>query len=293
MAQQAAYTRLREFDADYTLYSDGSAEGGTERGGAGVVVTQGDPACPTVLETLRRKGSDLTSSYGEEQSAMQLGLEWIAENCTAQTKVVIATDSQSLCQALNGFDHEIRELRGRLIKTAARITVQWIPGHKGIAGNELADKVAKEATALETEPTPITFGSAKAKIKAEVKDDISTHERTARVYGKLSKQREAEVKSRADQVLLARIRSGHHWAFQSYHKLVDDAHDATCKECGCDLHDLELWLCQCIAHSHLRMRYFGTGDVDLDVLTERPTEAILFTRAALGQASSKAQDGRL
>ena len=113
------------------------------------------------------------------------------------------------------------------------------------------------------------------------------------MYGKLSKQREAEVKSRADQVLLARIRSGHHWAFQSYHKLVDDAHDATCKECGCDLHDLEHWLCQCIAHSHLRMRHFGTGDVDLDVLTERPTEAILFTRAALGQASSKAQDGRL
>ena len=97
VAQQAAYARLREFGADYIVYSDGSAEGGTERGGAGVVVTQGDPACPTVLETLRRKGSDLTSSYGEKQSAMQLGLEWIAENCTAEAKVGIATDSQSLC----------------------------------------------------------------------------------------------------------------------------------------------------------------------------------------------------
>ena len=285
-AQDAAYTRLRDLNADYVLYSDGSADGGVENGGAGVVVTFGDPTSPT----LTKKGSNLTSSYGEEFTAMEMALDWVEEHCSDTTMVVIATDSQSLCQALTGFGQEIRELRGRLLKMEPRVVVQWIPGHKGIAGNKLADAAAKEATALEDEPTAITFGSARAKVKATIKDDISTHDRTARVYSKLSQTREAEVKSRADQVLLSRIRSGHHWAFESYHKLVDDGHDTTCKECGSELHDLEHWLCHCPANSHIRMRYFGTVDVSLDILTERPADAILFTRAALGQANSNVQD---
>ena len=125
-----------------------------------------------------------------------------------------------------------------------------------------------------------------------VKDNINAHKRSARVYAKLSKKKEGEVKSRADQVLLARIRSGHHWAFESYHRLVDCEHNTKCKECGDELHDLEHWLCQCPANSQLRMMYFGTVDVDLDVLTERPADSILFTRAALGRANSNVQDRR-
>ena len=223
---------------------------------------------------------------------MHMGLDWVRENCSGTDKVVIATDSQSLCQALNGHDHQIKELRGQLLQIAAKVTIQWIPGHKGIAGNELADKAAKEATTLDEEPTAITLGSARAKIKQAVKDTI-THERTAKVYAKLCRQKKAEVRSRADQVFLARIRSGHHWGLESYHKLVDCEHDTKCKECGHALHYLEHWLCHCPANVHNRMKYFGTSDVSLDILTHRPTEAILYTRAALGQAISNAQDRRL
>ena len=80
--------------------------------------------------------------------------------------------------------------------------MQWIPGHKGIEGNELADKAAKTATTLEEDPTPITLGSARAKIKDTIREDFSSHERSAQVYSKLNKQRDAaEVTTRADQVL--------------------------------------------------------------------------------------------
>ena len=58
------------------------------------------------------KGSNLTSSYGEEFTAMEMALEWVEEHCSDTTMVFIATDSQALCQALTGFGHKIRELRG-------------------------------------------------------------------------------------------------------------------------------------------------------------------------------------
>ena len=288
-ARILAYARLRELNADYVIYSDGSADGGTEKGGAGVVVTIGEPEDPHVVTTMMKKGSILTSSYGEERTAMHMALDWVEEHCSDSSTVVVATDSQSLCQALMGHGHEIKSLRSRLLTIASKVTVQWIPGHKGIAGNELADEAAKLATSLDDESTPTSFGSAKAKIRATIRDDFSTHARTAAVYEKLSQKREAEIKSRADQVLLSRIRSAHHWAFESYHKLVDANHDTKCKECGWKIHDLEHWLCHCPATAHIRMKYFGTADISLNILTEHPAEAILYTRAAL---PSKAPDGR-
>ena len=54
-------------------------------------------------------------------------------------------------------------MRSRLLTIASKVIVQWIPGHKGIAGNELADEAAKLATSLDDESTPTSFGSAKAR----------------------------------------------------------------------------------------------------------------------------------
>ena len=93
LAQRLAYSRLSELNAEYTIYSDGLAEGGVNNGGAGAVVTTGDPRSPIVTTTLMRRGSRLTSSYEEEVTAMHLALEWINEQYKKPTKVTLATDS--------------------------------------------------------------------------------------------------------------------------------------------------------------------------------------------------------
>ena len=80
--RELAYARIRELAVDYVLYSDGSAAGGVEKGGAGVVVTFGDPEQPTVVTTLMKKGSALTCSYHEEHTAMHVALDWVEEHCT-------------------------------------------------------------------------------------------------------------------------------------------------------------------------------------------------------------------
>ena len=69
-------------------------------GGAGVVVTRGDPDNFVTLQTLTVKGAALTSSYEEEMSAMYRALTWIHDDCLDE-KVLICTDSLSLCQTLD------------------------------------------------------------------------------------------------------------------------------------------------------------------------------------------------
>ncbi len=68
-----ASSRAREVGTAITIYTDGSAEKGTRQGGAGAVVTTGDPDSPTVLHTLLVKGADLMYSYDEEYRALNMG----------------------------------------------------------------------------------------------------------------------------------------------------------------------------------------------------------------------------
>ena len=58
--------------------------------------------------------------------------------------------------------------------------------------------------------------------------DKHTRERLIRGYAGYSKKKEAEIKTRANQVIIGCIYTGHHWGIESYHLLVDkDAKSAT------------------------------------------------------------------
>ena len=58
----AAEKRTTEIGADFNVYINGSASGGLLDGGAGVVVTRGNPTLPKVVKTIRRRGSRFTCS---------------------------------------------------------------------------------------------------------------------------------------------------------------------------------------------------------------------------------------
>ncbi len=53
---------IRHLNARFIIYTDGSATAGTLNGGAGMVVTEGDPANPTTLLTKQQRGAAFTSS---------------------------------------------------------------------------------------------------------------------------------------------------------------------------------------------------------------------------------------
>ncbi len=113
--------------ARFIIYADGSATAGTLNGGAGMVVTEGDPANPTTLLTKQQRGAAFTSSYDEEKAAMRMALEWLLPSHAA---AAICTDSQSLLKAIQSGSADTTDLRRMLNKRAGKTTLLWIPGHK-------------------------------------------------------------------------------------------------------------------------------------------------------------------
>ncbi len=278
--QRAASARAREVGTDYTIYTDGSAEEGTFRGGAGAVVTTGDPNSPEVVATLLVRGAHLTCSYDEECRAMGMALEWVAR-LPADKTVAIFTDSQSLCQAIQNRSQQVENILESLRALPSGVTIQWVPGHSNIPGNELADCAAKKAASTSGSPAPVSYGSVCSHIGRVIRDPPISHERTRAVYGGLTASAEATISSRADQSLLARLRSGHFVGLRAYRHRLDPSVDPTCDLCGEGEQDLIHWLVQCPATEAERRHLFGPDSGRLDCLTRHPRGSVALARSTL------------
>ena len=148
--KEAAISQLDSHAADVVIYSDGSATAGTRLGGAGVVVTTGSASDLTVLHSFLVKGAAFTSSYEEEVRAAERAMDWILnQDQYFGKKIVLATDSQSLCCALESGNDDIQNLVSKICDINCRLVVQWVPGHCMLDGIGLADVAAKQASKLD------------------------------------------------------------------------------------------------------------------------------------------------
>ena len=125
---------------------------------------------------------------------MQTAFGWIEDHLNPGNFVAIFTDSQSLCTVLQGTSTALDGLRQSISRVPCHLTVQWIPGHCDIPGNELADSAAKAASSAQGPLPGITFSNACCHVKQKTKDPPIAHERTRKVYQSLSRQRECLVR---------------------------------------------------------------------------------------------------
>ena len=99
--RQCSLSTIASYQADYVIYTNGSASGGTKNSGAAAVVTRGFPLQPDVVTTIKTKGQTFTCSYEEEAAAMESALSWTLTNANHHLiTVLFCTDSKSLCEAL-------------------------------------------------------------------------------------------------------------------------------------------------------------------------------------------------
>ena len=284
--RQLAIERLEQLCGERTIYTDGSADAGFKDGGSAAVVTRGGPSNPITEHVIMKKGAARTSSYEEEDQAMKDAITWISENGQPDERIVIATDSQSLCSALLNRSSEVDEILNAIDTCSTPIVIQWIPGHSDIPGNELADAHAKEAAHSAGPNRAVSYKSACGEIKRCFAEPQTDHQLTNDVYAKYSEEKEKRVKNRRDQVLLARIRSGHYMGFMHYRHRIGKRDSAECERCGFGDDDVSHWL-ECPGTLAARTTLFEHYTVGLSILTEKPIESIALARRTLHGAEQK------
>ena len=278
--RKAAAAVISQWNGDVTIFTDGSAVGGYRDGGSAAVIHMHDD--PPRVEYIRIKGASFTTSFEEEGEALMSAAKWIRDNCDYRTRVIILTDSQSYCKALMGADSGPDDLRRVFADCASTIRLQWIPGHCGIDGNEEADAAANEARVIQGERRPTSYRSISSAINQLVPDTPCRPEQQhiAQIYSNYSARKEAEIKTRWDQVYLARLRGGQHWDLRHFQHRVNNNVTPTCPRCGFEEETIQHWI-QCPGTMAMKQRIFGDVEVDLSVLTAEPSKSIALARGTL------------
>jgi ribonuclease HI len=255
-------------------FTDGSAGGGVHNGGSAAVLFRGQVGDLTYVETRTSRGAPFTSSLETEVAALTLAVDALAPgNQNRSGRSLICSDCRSALSALSAgvseSDPLLGQLRRSLRRVAGEVVFQWVPGHCGLFGNELADLAARTAThrtALGND-APVTFAAAKCMIDRNVRDEPFESERLRQVYGSPPRVRGI---SRREDVMLAQLRCGHSRILAHYRNRVGPGLEAACPRCspggGEEEETLEHFVQRCLSTEGLRYSVFGCAGPPLGVL---------------------------
>ena len=129
-----------------------------------------------VAESWKIDWGTTRSIMGAELLAINITLHWLILNqsLTQGQEIVILSDSKSGIMALENHHHrsysfitnQILNLAHILKDNDVKLTIQWIPSHVGLVGNEKADALAKAAHNLpNTTEVPLDPKEMKTEIK--------------------------------------------------------------------------------------------------------------------------------
>ena len=291
---------------DVVFYSDGSAEEGTKNGGAGGVMYL--PGLEKERRVVMKACGVICSSFRAEMIAIESCLESLIEHGEKLEKgkprtLWVITDSLSSIQALEPGPGKQLNLVGNTIwdcidkvqrcKYTSRVVFQWVPGHRGIKGNEEADQAAGEAAKLPQEEAPLDFPTIKAYLKRHTQKkwkenfvkSLDHPDATIgnKFYHKVTAGRPKPLPpsmSRADQVLIHQLRTSRSPlaanCLVKYMTEVDDVEEK--KKClaGCGEKETVEHLLTCPLYGRERQMICGGGADILKLLNEDPAKVLEF-----------------
>ena len=167
--------------------TDGSALNEVQQAGYGLTIQYPDAMRKDISEACGQH----CNNYDTELKAIRSALQTISNDCDnpnppCVNSIVIFTDSQSAILAIAQMQHHKQPIVTDILTTANKLhnqndvetSIQWIPGHCDIPGNNRADKLARQGTSKAQHDEHVSYATSKQII--QTKSRTIWHDRWAR-----------------------------------------------------------------------------------------------------------------
>ena len=229
------------------VYTDGSAEDAVRNGGAGVRVQHGvddeeHVSIPTGLHS---------TNYKTEAMPLEKAATILERSERTKNNVVFLTDALSVLQSVKSNKDKKQHTCSLFTKPTDlskryNTTLQWIPAHCGLRGNELADTLAKQGAQME-QIDSTTYSEEKTIIKSYLKGKWKLE------HPKHNKADAYNQQGRHKQVVIFRLRTNHNKLKQHLYRAFKVGDTDQCP-CGEEAQTAEHILQRCQLYKELRVR---------------------------------------
>lgn len=212
--------------------------------------------------------------------------------------IKILTDSQAAIKALINPKTTSRLVKSCKLKInhlalGNQLTITWVPGHEGIEGNEIADRLAKEATkeplTNHTDPVGVNITTCKQEIRDWLNLEAEKRWRYSPglSHTKTFLQRPSEAKSKEilgldrDQVKTTVEALTGHCSLKKHQYRMGIVSHPDCRKCGAAEETPLHILCKCDALTLIRIRFYGEPFIEPELIMKKPLSNIhSFLQAA-------------
>ena len=258
--------------SDLTIWTDGSVLGKFGPGGSGFFVE-----CTSCCDSFSFEYSAgaVCSSFVSEVGAVHHALSWTVSHLSSCsfTSVRLLSDSQSTLSTLDSSPsflmpsslHSIWSSLSTLSSADISVSLQWVPGHSDLPGNDKADALAKRGASLPCS-APQCLSPLTSSFRHSLFSSWRASARSSLLSTQVPKVASEELSlPRSVRCHLSRLRcNGHSTLLESYQERIGRSTSSLCPLCGSGRHDV-FHLFSCPSLSSTRGAIFGPSASVLDL----------------------------